>query len=157
MIARALLAACLPCLAWPALAQRPTGRQLELRADLIAARTTSAQVGVGVNVPAGLYVRVGATAAVGAAHRFGELRTAARGDLVARFLFDPFREVPLGLYGMGGVSAMYDPFERWRPRVVVGMGVEGRVRGRRVLAGEIALGGGVRASLVVRRARTSGR
>ncbi len=144
-------------LASPALAQRPGGRQLEGRVDLIAADTPSLQAGLGLNIPVGIYVRVGATIAGGVAHRDAVTHGAARGDVVARFLLDPYREFPLGLYGLGGLSAMYDPFEGWRPRVVVGLGLESRVRRGRAIAAEVALGGGVRFGVAVRRARRTGR
>lgn len=144
-------------LAAPVLAQRPVGRQLEGRVDLIAADTPALQVGIGLNIPAGIYVRMGATIAGGVAHRDVVTHGAARGDIVARFLLDPYREFPLALYGLGGLSAMYDPFEGWRPRVVVGVGLESRVRRGRAIAAEMALGGGVRLGVAVRRARRSGR
>lgn len=144
-------------LASPLLAQRPVGRQFEGRVDLIAADTPSLQAGLGLNIPAGIYVRMGATIAGGVAHRDAVTHGAARGDVVARFLLDPYREFPLGLYGLGGLSAMYDPFEGWRPRVVAGVGLESRVRRGRAIAAELALGGGVRLGVAVRRARRSGR
>lgn len=138
-------------------AQRPTGPQLELRLDAIAARTPSLQLGGGVNVPAGLYVRLGATVAGGVAHRDGISHGAARGEVIARFLLDPFAEFPVALYGLGGLSAMVDPFEHTRPRVVVGLGIESRVRNRRAVAAELSLGGGVRLGALIRRGRRFGR
>lgn len=138
-------------------AQRPTGRQFEGRVDAIMARVPSVQGGVALNVPAGLYVRLGAAVAGGVAHHHGASRGAARGDVFARFLLDPFREAPHGLYGVGGISAMYDGFEKWRPRVLAGVGIEGAVRHGRSWGGELALGGGVRITLFMRSARASGR
>jgi hypothetical protein len=141
----------------PLSAQRPRGPQAEARLDVIAARTPSLQVGGGLNVPAGLYVRLAGTVGAGVAWRDGAQRGAARADVTARFHLDPFRESALGLYGLAGLSAMGDGFEGWRPRILVGLGVESRARGRRVLAGELSLGGGVRAALVLRRSRAAGR
>ncbi len=138
-------------------AQRPTGIQYEARLDAIAARTPSLQLGGGLNVPAALYVRLGATVAGGIAHRDGVTHGAARGEVIARFLLDPFAEFPLALYGLGGLSAMVDPFEHTRPRVVVGLGIESRVRNRRAIAAELSLGGGIRLGAVVRRGRRFGR
>lgn len=160
MIARAAVAVLgLASLGAPSLlsAQRPTGRQVEWRADAIAASTPSLQLGGGVNIPAGIYVRLGATVAGGVAHRDGVTHGAGRGEVVARFLLDPYAEFPLALYGLGGISAMFDPFEEWRPRVMVGLGVESRVRNRRAVAVELALGGGVRLGVAVRRGRRFGR
>jgi hypothetical protein len=139
------------------LAQRPSGAQLEWRVDATAARTPSVQLGAGANVTAGLYARLAALVAAGAAHRDGVTHLAVRGDATARFHFDPFREGRRGLYGLGGVSLLYDPFESWRPRVHVGIGVEGSARGGRVIAAELTLGGGVRLGAVMRRARALGR
>lgn len=154
----ALVVACaIAIAASPAAAQAPRGAQVEGRLDAIAARTPTLQAGVGGNVPAGLYVRLAATAAAGLAVRDGATRGAARADLAARFHLDPFRESRFGLYGLAGLSAMGDGFEGWRPRVLVGLGLESRPRGGRVLAGELALGGGVRAAVVLRRARARGR
>ena len=141
----------------PVAAQRPSGAQGELRLDVIAASTPSVQIGAGVNVPAGLYVRLGGTVAAGFANRDGTTHGAARGEVIARFLLDPFAESPHALYGLGGISAMVDPFEQWRPRVVVGLGIESRVRNRRAVAAELSLGGGVRLGFAIRRGRTFGR
>jgi hypothetical protein len=145
------------CLTSPLGAQRLAGPQPELRIDAIASRAPTLQLGVGANVPAGLYVRIGLTGAVGAARSGGEARSAARVDLTTRFLLDPLREARVGLYALGGMSAMYDGYERWRPRLVVGLGVEGRPSHRSVAAFELALGGGVRAGLVLRRPRSGRR
>lgn len=138
-------------------AQAATGRQLEVRAEYIGARTSSLQGGVGLNLPAGRYIRVGTVASGGLALRGGETSGAARADLFARFLLDPFAESPIGLYGIGGVSVLHDRFERTRPRVLLGLGVESRPRGGRIVAAEAALGGGVRLAIVLRRARRTGR
>lgn len=138
-------------------AQAPAGVQVEARAEYIEARTSTLQGGAGLNVPAGRYVRLGTVVAGGVAIRGGAARGAARADLLARFLLDPFRESRVGLYGIGGISALYDGFEETRARLMLGVGVETRPRGRHVLAGELALGGGVRIAFVVRRARRSGR
>lgn len=135
----------------------PTGMQWELRLEGIAARTSALQGALAANAPAGRYVRLGALAAAGGAWRDGAQRASARVEGIARFLLDPFRESRLGLYGLGGVSLMYDGFEHSRPNVVVGVGVESTPRHGRLIAAELALGGGVRVALVVRRARRSGR
>jgi len=138
-------------------AQRPAGTQVEGRVDAIAATTPSLQLGAGFNVPAGLYVRLGTSVAAGVAHRNGVTHAAGRGEAVARFLLDPYAEYPLALYGVAGISIMHDPFEHTRPRVLVGVGIESRVRDRRAVAAEVALGGGVRVGLAIRRGRRTGR
>ncbi|MEP7382602.1 MAG: hypothetical protein ABI910_13005 [Gemmatimonadota bacterium] len=135
----------------------PSGAQVEVRVDVIGARTTALQAGFALNVPAGRYVRLGGTLAAGTAWHDTRQRASARADGIARFLLDPFRESSLGLYGIGGLSVLYDRFEQTRPRLLVGVGVEGKPRSGHVVAAELALGGGVRASVVLRRARRSGR
>lgn len=137
--------------------QRAEGGQPHLRLDAIAARAPSLQLGAGANWPTGLYVRIEGTAAVGTALVNDRMRAAGRADVVARFLLDPFAESRLGVYGVGGASLMYDERDQWRPRLVLGMGVEGRPRNGRATALEIALGGGIRVGVVVRCARSSGR
>lgn len=138
-------------------AQRPSGWQGEWRVDATAARTPSLQLGAGANVPAGLYARLAGALSAGPARRGGVTHLAWRADATARFHFDPFREGRRGVYGLGGVSLLHDPFEAWRPRVHAGVGVEGPRRGRHVVAAELTLGGGVRLGVVVRRARALGR
>lgn len=155
--ARAVALALLAATAADAGAQRPAGRQFEGRVDAIAATTSSVQGGLALNVPAGLYVRLGAAAGGGIARRDGDSRGAARVDLFARFLLDPFGQSRLGLYGVGGLSTMHDGFEGWRPRVLAGIGLESPVRNGRAWGGELALGGGLRVALFVRGARASGR
>jgi hypothetical protein len=47
---------------------------------------------------------------------------------------------------------MYLEGDGWTPRVLLGIGLEGRVRGRTISSLEFALAGGARVSLVMRRA-----
>lgn len=138
-------------------AQRPADRPMEFRVDAISSRAATIQLGGGVSVPAGIYARMGVVAAGGIAVRHDSVRAAARFDGSIRFLLDPLREYPIGLYGIGGVSLMYDAFERWRPLVVLGVGAETRSRHGRTTAVELALGGGVRVGVVLRRATVTRR
>ena len=105
----------------------------------------------------GTYTRLGINAAVGMGRAESWTLTAARVDGIGRFLLDPFRQSRTGLYGLAGVSAMYLEHDGWTPRVVLGLGLEGRAHGRRITSVEVALGGGVRLAIVVRRARPGGR
>lgn len=130
---------------------RPAGPQGELRVDAIGSRAPTLQLGVAANVPAGIYVRLGLLAAGGRAWHDGSSRSAARADATIRFLLDPFRESRVGLYGIGGVSAMYDGFEKWRARLLVGFGLEGPASRRLSPSLEVVLGGGLRLGVVVRR------
>lgn len=148
-------AACgLPMLAQ---AQRPAGVQPEFRLEFIARDEGTMLAGLGANVPAGLYTRLGIDGAAGWARVNGSTGTAARIDASARFLLDPFRQFRFGLYGLGGVSAMYVEGDDWTPRVLLGLGLEGRLRGRTMASLEVALGGGTRVAVVLRRARMGGR
>lgn len=128
------------------------GPRAEWRLDVVAGTRTTGQIGAGFNVPAGAYTRLGIDLAVGATRHEGATVATGRLDGVARFLLDPFRESPVGVYGIAGASLIHDG-DRWEPRLLVGVGLEGRPRGRLIPAGEVALGGGVRVGLVLRRSR----
>ena len=127
--------------------------QPELRADLLASRWTSGEMGVGVSVPAGIYVRSGFTAGIGAGGRGLESRI----DLFSRFSFDPFRENKWAPYGGGGFSERFA--RRDSPQahgyLLLFAGVEGPALGASpgwAPAFELGLGGGFRAGVALRRA-----
>jgi hypothetical protein len=140
---------------------RPT-TQPELRLDGIFGHQPAVQLGAGVQIPMGYYVRVGLDAAVGVAT---EDRTALIGsadvppgpldgrvDLLIRFLLDPFRQSAFGLSLGGGVSARAEPGDHVRPRLLVALDVEGRRSARGVVpALQVGLGGGLRVGVVLRR------
>jgi hypothetical protein len=134
-------------------AQRSAGPRVEGRVEVIAARHSTVQAGAGFNAAAGNYVRWGLLAAAGVASRDDRAVATWRADAVVRFLLDPFRESPRGLYGLAGVSAMDDGSRDIEPAIVVGVGVEGRARGAVIPAVELALGGGTRLAVVLRRTR----
>lgn len=154
-------------LLWPLLArplgaqaadprQAPAAPQWELRADAAAARTPDAFAGAGVNLRAGWYVRVGALLAAGAVRGRDEVwRGSQRADLAVRFHLDPFGERPIGLYGGAGISAKFVE-GRSDPVLTLLVGLEGARRGAWVPALELAVGGGVRAGLALRRTRRGG-
>lgn len=124
----------------------------ELRLDVIGARPTSVQGALGVEIPAGYYVRFGLVA--GAGPTIGDdagTRAAARADLLARFLIDPFRQSRWGFSAGAGVSLRADPGEQVRPRLLVALDLEGR-RSRHGLspAVQVALGGGARGGVGLR-------
>ena len=84
----------------------PLRPQWELRAEGVAAESPSALAGVGVNVRAGWYVRLGASLAAGARRiDDGPMVGQVRADATLRFLLDPFAERRRGLYGGVGLSA----------------------------------------------------
>ena len=154
-----LLVSCLLASWFPAIAfgQLNTGPQPEIRVEAITGDPWSLLAGAGVNMAAGVYTRLGVNAAAGIARADARSQLAARVDGIGRFLLDPFRQSRTGLYGLAGVSAMYLEDDGWTPRVVLGLGLEGRARGRRITSIEVALGGGVRVAIVMRRVRPGGR
>lgn len=143
-------------------AQVAGAQQAEARADAVLGDVPAALVGAGLFVDAGLHVRVGVTAAAGVAWSdpAGTRRTAARragtaGEVAAvgRFLLDPLRQAPRGVYAGGGAGARVGGDDVPRYFLLAVVGVEGRPRGPMVPAAELGVGGGVRLAVVLRRAR----
>jgi hypothetical protein len=138
------------------------GVEPELRLDVIAGHQPAVQVGAGVQIPMGYYVRVGLVGAIGLAT---EDRRAligsgdsppgpldARADLLVRFLLDPFRQNAYGLSVGGGLSARAEPGDRVRPRLLVAADLEGRRSTHGLVpAIQLGLGGGVRIGVLLRR------
>jgi hypothetical protein len=129
--------------------------QWELRADWTAARTDAAHVGVGMNLRAGWYARVGGVLALGAAEGAGgNWGASQRADLTVRFLLDPFAERARGFYGGAGVTARRDGDAPVDARLLVVLGVEGRPDGKWMPSLELGLGGGLRLGVVLRPRRS---
>jgi hypothetical protein len=131
-------------------AQRPW--KPEVRADLLVARAAAVEAGVGMSVPAGVYIRPTIVAAAGPARRDGDSGWSSRVDVLARFLLDPFRESRVGLYAAGGISGHYDPWEQWTAALALVVGAELPARAGAAWALEMGLGGGFRVGLALRRA-----
>jgi len=125
----------------------------EVRLDAIAGRATATQVGVGLSAGGTGYNRAVLSGAVGSAWRNGRTGASARIDASMRFLLDPYRASRWGLYGLGGLSALYDEFSDWRALLQVGVGLEFPSRRGSEWAAEFGLGGGVRLGVVWRRLR----
>ncbi|MGQ0642247.1 MAG: hypothetical protein ACT4P6_15985 [Gemmatimonadaceae bacterium] len=123
----------------------------ELRADAIFARVNHAHAGLGISIRTGYNIRAHVTAAGGIAFRNAENESSARGDATLRLLLDPFGETRTGLSIGGGVSVLYDGFEKTRPVGLLVLGLEGSPRTAIVWGVEVALGGGARIGLVLRR------
>jgi hypothetical protein len=127
--------------------------QAEARLDGIIAHTTSVEAGLGLTIPAGIYVRSGFVAGVGAGRHGVEGRT----DLISRFSLDPFRQSRWAPYGGGGISGRYRSKLDGGSRayLLVFLGVEGPLPlGRTsgfVPAFELGLGGGARVGVILRR------
>ncbi len=161
-------AAVLAALAWapaPARAQQPGSSRVqpELRADAIVGSRPAVQLGAGLQIPVGYYVRIGVDAAVGrrvgsTASLAGGSRADGRLDVLARFLLDPFRQTAYGLSVGGGVSLRAEPGDRVRPALLVALDVEGRRSASGLVpAVQVGLGGGLRLGIVRRRAAAGAR
>ena len=124
----------------------------EYRADVIAGRGTAVQGGLGVVIPAGIYVRFTIDAAAGPVWHEGLTNTSGRVDAVARFLLDPFRANRIGLSFGGGLTVPYAEGDAHvRPELTAVIDVEGRMRRRWTPALQVGLGGGTRVGFVLRR------
>jgi hypothetical protein len=127
--------------------------QTEWRSDGIFARTAGAEVGLGVSLPVGIYVRNGVVGGIGVGQHGVEGRT----DLLSRFSLDPFRQSRWALYGGGGISGRYrtEADGGSRAYLLLFIGLEGPLPlGRTsgwVPAFEAGLGGGARIGVIIRR------
>jgi hypothetical protein len=149
--ARAVAAAVLLASGTASAQQAPPRGYAEYRADAIIARGTAAQLGAGVILPLGVYVRLGVDAAAGATWRHGQTVGGGRVDAIARFLLDPFRESRLGFSVGGGVSAPIGSGEPSQPPyLTVVLDLEGRRHRGVTPALQVGLGGGTRIGVVLR-------
>lgn len=139
-------------------AQQPSrAAQPEIRTDVIAARGTSTEVGVGAVAPAGEYLRLGGDLAFGVAAGDGRPTSAAgRADAYARIHLDPFAEHRWAPYLVGGGSYLVDGRRRGRLALLAVLGVEGPAARPLVPALEIGFGDGVRVGLALRKGRGAG-
>jgi hypothetical protein len=131
----------------------------ELRADYIGPRPHTVQIGAGVNLPVGPYLRVGVIGAGGVGWRDGQSGASGRADVIGRFALDPFREHRWGLSAGGGLSVRYDATganspHRWRALVALVIDLEGPRAGSVAPAVQLGLGGGLRAGVVLRGAQS---
>ncbi len=169
MVARAIISArmAVPALAIahmavPALAMAQADvlkppMQFEARIDALGGPPAGAQGGVGANVMAGYYLRIGADIAAGVSSRDGNAVSSGRADFVARYLLDPFSEMRWGPYVGGGFTAQWDRGANWRGDLLFLIGLEGPVHAGWRTSVELGLGGGARLGVVLRRARSVGR
>jgi hypothetical protein len=135
-------------------AQIPTqSLQSEVRIDGIFARTGGVEAGYGLSIPAGIYVRSGLVAGVGA----GRHGIESRADFISRFSMDPFRQSRWAPYGGAGISGRFRsiPDGGSRAFLLILVGVEGPLLNSQtsgwVPAVEVGLGGGARVGLILRR------
>jgi hypothetical protein len=128
--------------------------QWEFRQDVTVAREPGAHLGVGLNLRADYYVRLGVSLSSGAVRRDSDVWVGAqRLDLTARYLLDPFGERPRGWYGGAGVSVAQLPGQGASASLQLLVGLEGRPGKSLIPAVELGVGGGVRLGVVVRRKR----
>jgi hypothetical protein len=132
-------------------AQNESPVRAEARVDAIFARARLFQAGFGLGFRTGYNVRMHFAAAGGVALKDGEQKGSARADGTLRLLLDPFGESPIGLSIGGGLSVLYDGFEKTRPVGVIVLGLEGNPRAPLVWSSELALGGGARVGVILRR------
>jgi len=139
-------------LAAPIHAQQPSTRLVpEVRVDAIGASPSTVQGAVGVEIPAGWYVRVGVIAGAGGSVDANERVPAGRLDVLARFLLDPFRQSSWGFSAGGGISLLAREGDHVRPQLLVALDLEGpRSRSGVSPSIQVGLGGGVRAGIGLR-------
>jgi hypothetical protein len=133
--------------------------QPELRADAFGGEPWAAHAGAGLGVRLGLYARLVVLAGAGMSGGLDEgdgTRASGRVEVLGRFVLDPFRERSRGPYAAAGLVQRLEG-ARPRTRLTAVFGVEGQPRGSWVPAFEAGFGGGVRAGVVLRRARADGR
>lgn len=150
-----MLAACalaLPAAAPPAQERAPLSPQWELRPGVTLTPRAVGSFGLGLNVRAGWYARTG----VALTAPF-DPDAPWRAEITSRFLFDPYAERRLGLYGGAGLGLAVAAGGSSRGELLLVVGAEGRPAGRIIPAIELTTGGGVRAALVLRSRRATGR
>jgi hypothetical protein len=130
--------------------QEPTAYP-ELRADAIFAGRSTAQGGVGIVAPVGVYVRFALDGAFGTNWHDGTSSAVGRIDAIARFLLDPLRENDLALSVGGGLSAPITGDGFRTPDLTLVLDVEGQRHGGWTPGVELGLGGGARIGFVLRR------
>lgn len=150
-------------LAGPLCAQTRAPVRPELRIDATSATVDRLELSGGAAVPLGTYVRVALLAGGGLARDDTASASgkrslaAARADVIARFQIDPFHQSRRGVYGGGGISYLATEGHQGRLYVAVVAGLELRDRGHVAPAVEVALGGGLRVSVALRRSASGWR
>jgi hypothetical protein len=124
----------------------------ELRVDVTRIGSSyDVQGGGGVEIPLGYYTRVGVIGAAGTDVARSTQDLSGRLDVVARFLFDPFRQQRWGFSAGGGVSLHARARDHVRPYLVSVLDLEGP-RGAHGIspAFQLGLGGGIRVGAALR-------
>lgn len=146
----------------------PLAPVLELRAAVPAQSDPEVQLGAGISLRAGWYVRLAAAALGGAVKRDSLVAGVARIEAAARFQLDPFFEAPgcrradvsrvcRGYYGGIGLSQRFEGgVGADDPVLLLIVGIESRRTTRGVWAAELGVGGGVRVGATWRPNRRDG-
>ena len=121
---------------------------IEGRVDLIAAKKSAAQAGIGIVRYAGTYLRTGIVAGLGTTKD----GLSSRADGFALFHLDPFRQSRWSPYGGAGLSGRFDEGSRPKAYLLVFAGVDGPVRNGLTTSFEAGLGGGARLGVIIRQA-----
>jgi hypothetical protein len=122
--------------------------RIEGRLDALIASRTATELGAGIFVPLGEYVRAGLVGGVGP--NTNPLRITGRAELIGRFLLDPFYEHRWGPYVAGGLGLADHPY------LLVLLGLEGPRWGPVTPALEAGVGHGVRVGFALRRTQVTG-
>ena len=122
--------------------------RIEGRVDALIASRTATELGAGIFVPLGTYLRAGLVA--GAGPITNPLRVTGRVEAVGRFLLDPLYEHPWGPYVAGGIGVASHPY------LLVVLGLEGPRWGPVTPALEAGVGDGVRVGFALRRSQVTG-
>jgi hypothetical protein len=139
----------------PAYAQSELGLRVkpELRADVTRiGNRYDIEAGGGVEIPMGYYTRIGVLGTAGAdVGRATPQSASGRIDVLARFLFDPFRQQRWGLSAGGGISLRANALDRVRPYLLSVIDLEGPRSARGISpALQVGLGGGIRLAALLR-------
>lgn len=129
---------------------RPAPRA-EVRVDATSSHEPRLEASAGVAIPLGTYVRLAMLAGGGIVRDgAGGNGAAARGDLIARFQLDPFRQQRRGVYGGGGLSFQQRTTRSGTIYFALMAGVETTAIRGVTPAFEVALGGGLRIGVALR-------
>ena len=120
--------------------------QPELRLDVLGPPPYTAQAGIGATLPLGYYARVTGVAGYALQRDTNAIADRWRGELLARFVLDPFRQHRWGMSLGGGLSI------RRRTYIAALVEVESPEVGGWMTAVQLGVSGGLRAGLVMRRA-----
>jgi hypothetical protein len=128
--------------------------RIEGRIDALISDRPTTELGAGIFVPLGTYVRAGVVGGLGAITN--PVGLAGRVELVGRFLLDPLYEHRWAPYVAGGLGLRSDYAAPARPYLLAVLGIEGPRWGHVTPALEAGVGSGFRLGFALRRAQVRG-